>query len=129
MPGVTTETVQQNYDSFVEMGKNGSFSQSGALILSHEINNMTMDMAMHNYPKLKDAYDHVIDVATCKNITNPYAENTITFPNFEQYIKDGGKNNGGSATPAGNGESAAAPMASINGALFASALFAVLAFA
>ncbi|CDH56570.1 chitin deacetylase [Lichtheimia corymbifera JMRC:FSU:9682] len=129
MPGVTTETVQQNYKDFIEMGKNGSFAESGALILSHEINNMTMDMAMQNYEQLKGAYKHVIDVATCKNITNPYAEDTITFPTFEQYVKDGGKTSGGSATPAGDGESAASPMASINGALFASALFAVLAFA
>ncbi|KAI8139236.1 chitin deacetylase 1 [Fennellomyces sp. T-0311] len=106
MPGVTTQTVDQNYKNFVEMGKNGTFANSGALILAHEINNGTMEMALQHYPALKEAYTHIIDVATCMNITNPYVESTVTFPTFDEYLKTGdagvkpaGKDSDGSAAP------------------------------
>ncbi|KAI7856878.1 chitin deacetylase 1 [Circinella umbellata] len=133
MPGITADTVQQNYKNFVEMGKNGTFANSGALILSHEINNQTMDFAIQNYKALSEAYDHIIDVATCMNISNPYVEESITFPTFEQYAKDGASTATGSgASPAGtNGaDSGAFSIHSLaNGSLFIAALFAVLLLA
>ncbi|RCH83120.1 hypothetical protein CU098_005409 [Rhizopus stolonifer] len=65
------------------MGKNGTFSTKGNIVLSHEINNMTMDFFLNHYPDIKKAYNHVTDVATCMNISNPYFEKVITFANFE----------------------------------------------
>ncbi|KAI9313875.1 chitin deacetylase 1 [Dichotomocladium elegans] len=128
MPGVTIDTVNQNYNNFVEMGKNGTFSKSGALILSHEINNQTMQLAVQHYPNLKAAYKHVIDVATCANITNPYAESSVTFPTFEQYLGGNSKTNSSSNAKPDAG-SAAPRSVAINGPLFIAAIFAVLAFA
>ncbi|KAI7879108.1 glycoside hydrolase/deacetylase [Lichtheimia hyalospora FSU 10163] len=145
VPGVTTETVQHNYEDFINMGKNGTFSQSGAIILSHEINNMTMDMAIKNHDGLAKAYKHVIDVPTCMNITNPYVENSVTFPTFAEYAKtatSGSKSNGDSKNDDGvsvsgeakkqsvsGDESAAAGNMMVNGPLLIAALFAVVAFA
>ncbi|KAI9266582.1 chitin deacetylase 1 [Phascolomyces articulosus] len=133
VPGITAQTVDQNYKNFIEMGKNGTFANSGALILSHEINNQTMDFAMQHYDALHDAYDHVIDVATCMNISNPYVEQSITFPTFEQYAKEGaGSATGSGVSPAGTdgADSGAFSVHSLtNGPLFIAALFAVLVFA
>lgn len=82
-PGVTAETVNQKYLDYIQMGKNGTFSTKGNIVLSHEINNMTMDFFLNHYPDIKKAYNHVTDVATCMNISNPYFEKVITFANFE----------------------------------------------
>lgn len=74
--GVTTtvEAVQKSYDDFVAMGTNGTFANSGNIVLTHEINNTTMSLAVENLPKIISAYKQVIDVATCYNISHPYFE-------------------------------------------------------
>ncbi|RCI03213.1 hypothetical protein CU098_004318 [Rhizopus stolonifer] len=118
------------------MGANGTFSQSGNIVLSHEINNMTMDFFIKHYPDIKKSYKHVLDVATCMNITNPYAETSVTFPTFEQAV-------GGASSGAASGQASTAPAATanaskasatsagntayiFNGPLFIAALFGLL---
>jgi hypothetical protein len=64
------------------MGSNGTFSSSGQIVLTHEIDNTTMSLAVENIPKIKAAYKNVLDVATCMNITYPYQEKTISFAAF-----------------------------------------------
>ncbi|KAI8877455.1 carbohydrate esterase family 4 protein, partial [Backusella circina FSU 941] len=86
LPGVTQQTVEDNYHNYINMGTNGSFATSGNIVLSHEINNNTMTHFMNNYPAIKKAYSHVMDVATCMNITNPYIEDTVTFPTFAEAV-------------------------------------------
>ncbi|KAJ8654531.1 hypothetical protein O0I10_009837 [Lichtheimia ornata] len=119
-PGITEQTVNQNYENFITMGKNGTFANSGNIVLSHEINNMTMDFAMKHYPEIKNAYKHITDVATCMNITQPYLEDVLTFPTFEQYINN-------STSPSGKSLSSAnvhVPLAyQTSGILFAIVLF------
>jgi hypothetical protein len=130
--GVTTETVDNLYKSFVEMGSNGTFANSGNIVLSHEINNQTMDFFMKHYPEIKKAYKHVMDVATCMNITQPYTEKSVTFKTFDQAV--GGSSSSSSAS--GNaGNAATTPNANktnagnsitYNGPLFIAALFGLL---
>ncbi|CEG71429.1 Putative Chitin deacetylase 2 [Rhizopus microsporus] len=138
--GVTTQTVNDNYESFIKMGSNGTFASSGNIVLSHEINNMTMDFFMQHYPEIKKAYKHVLDVATCMNITNPYQETTVTFPTFAQAIGGSSASNssvapGASGAPASGAstQSAAAKSAgnsvAINSSLFIAALFGLLVLA
>lgn len=57
------------------MGTNGTFANSGNIVLTHEINNNTMQLAVDYLPKIVSAYKQVLDVATCYNITYPYFEN------------------------------------------------------
>jgi hypothetical protein len=120
-PGITAETVNQNYEDFIKMGSNGTFANTGNVVLSHEINNMTMSFFMNHYEEIKKAYTHVLDVATCMNITNPYQETTITFPTFDQAI------NGASvSTSNGSSTSASAKSAGTSVQLNASLLVAAL---
>lgn len=128
--GVTPATVDAHYEDYIAMGSNGTFANSGNIVLSHEINNMTMEFFMKHYPAIKKSYKHVMDVATCMNITQPYAESAVTFPTFAQAV--GGTNtsagSGSNTTPgaakASNTNSASAH--SVNAALFIAALFGLL---
>ncbi|KAI9323082.1 hypothetical protein BX666DRAFT_1883179 [Dichotomocladium elegans] len=110
--GVTPATVNQNYEQFVAMGTNGTFRGTGNIVLSHEINNMTMDFAIQQYPAIKKAYTHVLDVATCMNISHPYIEKVITFPSFQQATTQNASSATGSGVaPAGTGAPSSAASA------------------
>lgn len=81
------------------MGSNGTLATHGNVVLTHEIDNATMSLAISNLPNIMKNYKHVVDVATCNNITNPYQEDTVTLPTFAQFV------GGQSATTSGNGTS------------------------
>ncbi|KAI9282589.1 chitin deacetylase [Sporodiniella umbellata] len=78
----TLEQVKATYDDYVTMGTNGTFANSGQIVLTHEIDNTTMDLALEYLPKIKTAYKNILDVATCMNITYPYQEKTVSFAPF-----------------------------------------------
>ncbi|ORX48308.1 glycoside hydrolase/deacetylase [Hesseltinella vesiculosa] len=103
----TTESlaqVQSAYDSFVTMGTNGSFASTGNIVLTHEIDNTTMQLAVEYLPKIKQAYKYIVDVATCSNITYPYIETSVKFPSFAQFIS-GNTTANSSSSGAGAGSS------------------------
>lgn len=112
----TTETVQQvqaSYDEFIQMGTNGSMTTHGNIVLTHEIANVTMSLALTNLPNIMKNYKHVINVATCQNITYPYMERTVAFRTFDEYLSQNtsaagaassivGSNTNGAVTATGN---------------------------
>ncbi|KAJ7479739.1 hypothetical protein FB451DRAFT_1365459 [Mycena latifolia] len=55
--GVPAATVQANYDWLMANVTAGTFDSIGAIILTHELNNFTMQMAIDNHPKLAAAFD------------------------------------------------------------------------
>ncbi|KAI9310792.1 hypothetical protein BX666DRAFT_2021540 [Dichotomocladium elegans] len=73
------EKIKKTYEDFITMGTNGTFAKSGNIVLMHEIDATTMDMALEYLPKIQKAYKRVVDVATCMNITYPYMEKTVKF--------------------------------------------------
>ncbi|KAI9264853.1 hypothetical protein BDA99DRAFT_546697 [Phascolomyces articulosus] len=81
------ETVQKNYENFIDMGTNGTFKNSGNIVLQHEIDNTTMSLAIDYLPKIQKAYKHVVDIATCQNITYPYQEKSVKFASFANATK------------------------------------------
>lgn len=121
---VTVQQVQQNYQNFITMGTNGTFANTGNIVLSHEINNMTMDFATQNIPNIKKAYKNILDVATCMNITHPYVETTVSFSGVAGNSSSGSVSPGGSSSSKGS----AATSTQANAALAIAALFAVVAF-
>ncbi|KAI7906998.1 uncharacterized protein BX663DRAFT_494459 [Cokeromyces recurvatus] len=70
----TLQAVEQNYEDFIRMGTNGTFAESGNIVLTHEINNTTMSLALKYLPDIMSSYKQVISVATCHNISYPYFE-------------------------------------------------------
>ncbi|CAG8668249.1 9850_t:CDS:2, partial [Racocetra persica] len=79
------------FQSLVNMGQNGTFADSGAIVLEHELSNGTMSKAIEWYPKLKSAFKHIVPIASCMNVTRPYIESNFTYPSFAEYI--GTRNN------------------------------------
>ncbi|KAG2225758.1 hypothetical protein INT45_011426 [Circinella minor] len=129
-PGVTPQTVDQNYQNFITMGSNGSFVNSGNIVLSHEINNMTMDFAIQHYPAIKNAYKHIVDVATCMNISHPYVEQVITFPNFDQKVNENASTATGSGVVPGASQlpGAATSVSAMPSIILIGILFMTIAF-
>ncbi|KAJ8657747.1 hypothetical protein O0I10_006562 [Lichtheimia ornata] len=108
---IPVQTIQQTYDDYIEMGKNGTFATSGNIVLTHEIDNTTMELAVENIPKIKEAYKNVIDVATCMNITHPYMEENISWAAFgKSNSSDGTSASGDSSSDSQGGSSAASAL-------------------
>ncbi|KAJ7429640.1 carbohydrate esterase family 4 protein [Mycena galericulata] len=84
--GVTAATVQANYDALMANATAGAFDTVGAIMLTHELTNFTMQMAIDNHPKLLTAFQHLVPIAVAQNITNPYVETNYTMPSFLAYI-------------------------------------------
>ncbi|KAI8364750.1 chitin deacetylase [Radiomyces spectabilis] len=102
------QEVQQAYEDYIQMGSNGTFANSGNIVLTHEINNETMSLALKNLPAIQKAYKNVINVATCQNITYPYMERTIAFRPFADAIAQ--KNDSGIAASDLVGSSTSGPV-------------------
>ncbi|KAF7317511.1 Carbohydrate esterase family 4 protein [Mycena kentingensis (nom. inval.)] len=94
--GITPTQIQGFYDKLVGDAKSGALDSNGAIILAHELNNFTMQMAMDNYPKIKDAFDYVVPVAIAMNKTQPYAETSVTLPSFSEFAAANGKSSSSS---------------------------------
>ncbi|CAO3658800.1 unnamed protein product [Rhizopus microsporus] len=130
-PGVTADTVNQKYLNYIQMGTNGTFATHGNIVLSHEINNMTMDFFVKHYPDIKKAYKHVTDVATCMNISNPYLEKVITFPSFDASVtKNATPATGSGVVPGASGTPSSATIQAVipefKASLLIASLFAAL---
>ncbi|KAJ7463484.1 carbohydrate esterase family 4 protein [Mycena galericulata] len=117
--GVTAADVQTNYDNFIGNATAGAFNTVGAIILTHELNNFTMQTAIDNYPKLAKAFDHIVPIAVAQNKTQPYVETNYTMPSFAQYIGGTTVTNGSSpsgsalsSTPSHTTSGASAPSSS-----------------
>ncbi|CAG8735035.1 9489_t:CDS:2, partial [Dentiscutata heterogama] len=82
---MTSDQIDQIFQGICDMGKNGTYANSGAIILEHELNNGTMSKAQQWYPSIKSAYKYLVPVASCMNIAHPYAETNYTYPSFDEY--------------------------------------------
>ncbi|KAJ4490411.1 putative chitin deacetylase [Lentinula aciculospora] len=83
---ITAAQVFTNYDNFIARAENGTFSTEGSIMLTHELNNFTMQTALTYYPKLKDAFKYLVPVGVALNKTQPYVETNYSLPTFDQYI-------------------------------------------
>ncbi|KAI9316626.1 chitin deacetylase [Dichotomocladium elegans] len=122
---IPMSTVQHTYDDFIKMGSNGTFSTSGNIVLTHEIDAKTMDISIKNLPAIKKNYKHILDVATCMNITYPYFEKTVSFAPFGSSnvsIASSIASKSGSSTPASAAAAATKPAGTANPSASASKL-------
>ncbi|KAH9024069.1 putative chitin deacetylase [Lactarius pseudohatsudake] len=78
--------VDENYSLFVNDLTAGDFNTVGGILLTHELNNFTMQEAINWYPKLKSTFSHIVPVGVALNKTQPYKEPNYHLPTFEQYI-------------------------------------------
>ncbi|EJT97057.1 carbohydrate esterase family 4 protein [Dacryopinax primogenitus] len=103
-PVVTPDQIDANYQEIIDAANNGTYAnRPGPLVLTHELTNFTMSEAIKFYPKIKAAFAHLLPIATALNQTNPYVEQNVTYPTFEQYISGQNASSGaaGSTTASG----------------------------
>ncbi|KJA22623.1 carbohydrate esterase family 4 protein [Hypholoma sublateritium FD-334 SS-4] len=84
-PTVTVADVDSNYQDLISAAGNGTFATAGTIILTHELNNFTMQEAIKFYPMLKSAFAHITPVGVAMNVSNPYLETEYKLPSFAQY--------------------------------------------
>ena len=53
---VTTATVDASYNLLINNATEGTFDSEGAIMLTHELNNYTMQEAINFYPQLQSAF-------------------------------------------------------------------------
>ncbi|KAF7373054.1 Carbohydrate esterase family 4 protein [Mycena sanguinolenta] len=100
----TPDQVQANYDYLVANVSAGTFDTIGAIFLTHELDNYTMQTAVDNYPKLAAAFDHIVPVGVAYNKTQLYVETNFTQPDFAQYVAArGGSTPSNSSPPSSSG--------------------------
>ncbi|KAJ7061020.1 carbohydrate esterase family 4 protein [Mycena amicta] len=97
----TPAQVQANYDALISAANSGTFNTAGAIMLTHELNNYTMQTAIDNYPKLSAAFKYIVPVGVAMNKTQPYVEANYTQKSFSQYTGT----SGGSGGSGGNNSS------------------------
>ncbi|KAF8129025.1 carbohydrate esterase family 4 protein [Boletus edulis] len=83
---ITVADVDANYQALIQGAQNGTFSNAGTIMLTHELNNFTMSEAVKFYNQLKAAFKHLVPIGVAVNISQPYVETNYSLPNFEQYI-------------------------------------------
>ncbi|KAJ6504212.1 carbohydrate esterase family 4 protein [Mycena vitilis] len=96
----TPKEVQANYDDLISNMTSGAFNTAGAIFLTHELDNFTMQTAIDNYPKLAAAFDHIVPVGVGYNKTQPYAETNVSQPSFAAYIAS--RSGSGNASASGS---------------------------
>ncbi|KAJ4467002.1 carbohydrate esterase family 4 protein [Lentinula aciculospora] len=96
---ITEQTVDTDYNNFIQTASNGTFNSAGAIILTHELDNFTMSEAVKFYPQLKSSFQHIVPVGVSLNKTQPYVETNYSLPTFEQYIAGTVTTNGTRVSP------------------------------
>ncbi|CAO3664938.1 unnamed protein product [Umbelopsis vinacea] len=103
---VPLATIEQTYQDFITMGTNGTYATSGNIVLTHEIDNTTMALAVKYLPQIKAAYKNVLDIATCNNITQPYQEASVTMTPFGAANSTANGTSSSGVAPAASGSAA-----------------------
>ncbi|KAF8545861.1 hypothetical protein OG21DRAFT_1325721 [Imleria badia] len=96
---ITDADIDADYEAFIELAQNGTFSTGGTIILTHELNNFTMSEAMKFYSQLKSAFKYLVPMGVATNQSQPYVETNYSLPNFDQYIAGTTTLSGGVALP------------------------------
>ncbi|KAH9981806.1 chitin deacetylase [Russula compacta] len=83
---ITPADVDANYAYFVANLTAGNFNSGGAIMLTHELNNYTMQEAINWYPALKANFSALVPIGVALNKTQPYQETNYSLPTFQQYV-------------------------------------------
>jgi len=110
---ITAADVDTSYNNFINNLTAGTFNTVGGLMLTHEVNNFTMQEAINFYPRLKAAFSYIVPIGIALNKTQPYVETTYSLPTFEQYVS--GQTTGNISTPAPGTSVTGTPSASAAG--------------
>ncbi|BGP17200.1 hypothetical protein JCM10213_006000 [Rhodosporidiobolus nylandii] len=80
--------VEERYEAIFKKQQQGKYDSTGIIVLSHEIDGMTMNISQSYLPRMQQAFTGgVMPVAVCMNNTEPYLETSdYVYPNYAQYV-------------------------------------------
>ncbi|WFD40790.1 uncharacterized protein MJAP1_003779 [Malassezia japonica] len=76
----STQQIDQNYQKIIDKANSES-----PIVLTHEINQNTMDEFQKMYPKIKNAFKNVVPLTACQNVSKPYPDSDISYPGFSDF--------------------------------------------
>ncbi|WRT69346.1 uncharacterized protein IL334_006330 [Kwoniella shivajii] len=104
---VTEADVTAYYQSVVSKVSNGTYSTSGPMVLTHELTNFTMSEFMSQYASIKAAFKYIVPLASAFNVTQPYVETNVTYPDFSTYTNQSSSSSSSASSSSSSGTSAA----------------------
>lgn len=110
--GVTMDNITANYNKVFEQAKSGKYKDGNSpIVLNHEVNAQTMNEIINQYPNIKSNFKYIVPVASGLNVTNPYAEQNLTYPTFAEVTG----NSEGAPAGSSNGTTPASTESTTNG--------------
>lgn len=88
-----TSKIESNYEKIINKQKDDKLDGKGVIVLTHELTKNTMGQFQMQYDKIRDAYEHIVPLTACLNVTHPYVEDNVTYPVFNDFV-EGGKPKG-----------------------------------
>lgn len=82
-----TAKIDSNYQKIIDKQTQNKLDGKGVVVLTHELTENTMNEFMKEFPKIKKAYQNVIPLTACLNVTQPYVEDNYTYAVFSDFIK------------------------------------------
>lgn len=120
---VTAQTVDDDYNYFISNASSGTFDTEGGIMLTHELNNYTMQTAMDFYSDLKAAFSYIVPVGVALNKTQPYQETNYSLPTFEEYISGTiSTNSSNTSSSSSNSSSESSPAVGMHAVLSGSSM-------
>ncbi|GAA5993352.1 hypothetical protein JCM10908_001443 [Rhodotorula pacifica] len=79
--------VRANYQGILERQTAGKFNRTGTIVLTHELDNGTMELSQEFLPQIRQQFvGGVMPVAVCSNNTRPYVETVdYVYPDHAQW--------------------------------------------
>ena len=77
--GKPKSDIEKNYEDIAKKA-----DKESPVVLTHELTNNTMSLFVKEYDNLKKAYDNIVPMTACFNITRPYPED-IEYPDFAAF--------------------------------------------
>ncbi|GAA5880116.1 hypothetical protein JCM3774_004153 [Rhodotorula dairenensis] len=80
--------VRANYQGILDRQTAGKFNRSGTIVLTHELDNGTMELSQEFLPRIRQQFvGGVMPVAVCSNDTRPYVETgDYVYPDYAQWV-------------------------------------------
>lgn len=95
--GLPIPSVVANYQAIAgNSTSQAELQRIGNIVLTHELNNVSMLVAVQQLPSLFGKFKHVMPVSSCMNVSHPYDEQSWTYALFNDYVAGNNATNNGS---------------------------------
>ena len=77
--GTPKSQIKKNYEGIIKKA-----DKESPVVLAHELTNNTMSLFVEEYGNIKKAFDNIVPMTACFNVSRPYPED-IEYPDFAAF--------------------------------------------